>query len=198
VLRGADAVARVTKPVPGTDLHVDLLAFEILEFLAERLRVQLRGEGARHDVLTAVFAAGADDDITRLLRRTEAVSALLGQDDGANLLAAYRRAANILRIEERKDGPHTDAPDSTLLTEPAEEALHRSVIAGLAIGMLVHDEKYAEAMTEMAKLRGPLDTFFEAVTVNAPDPQIRRNRLRLLNQVRTTMDRVADFSRIEG
>ncbi len=198
VLRGADAVARVTRPVPGTDLHVDLLAFEILEFLAERLRVQLRGEGARHDVLTAVFAAGADDDITRLLRRTEAVSTLLGGDDGANLLAAYRRAANILRIEERKDGPHSDAPDSSLLSEPAEEALHRSVIAGLAIGTLVHDEKYAEAMAEMAKMRGPLDAFFDTVTVNAAEPKIRRNRLRLLNQVRRTMDRVADFSRIEG
>jgi glycyl-tRNA synthetase beta chain len=198
VLRGADAMARVTRPIPGTDQHVDLLAFDILEFLAERLRVQLRGEGARHDVLAAVFAAGADDDITRLLRRTEAVSALLGQDDGANLLAAYRRAANILRIEERKDGPHTDAPDSSLLAEPAEARLHRGIIAGLAIGTLVHDEKYAEAMTEMAKLRGPLDAFFEQVTVNAAEPNIRKNRLRLLNQVRTTMDRVADFSRIEG
>jgi glycyl-tRNA synthetase beta chain len=198
VQRGADSVARVTRPVPGTDEHVDLLAFDILEFLAERLRVQLRGEGARHDVLTAVFAAGADDDITRLLLRTDAVSAFLGLDEGANLLAAYRRAANILRIEERKDGPFSDAPDSSLLAEPAEESLHHAVIAGLAIGILVHEEKYAEAMTEMAKLRGPLDAFFEQVTVNAPDPQIRRNRLRLLNQVRTTMDRVADFSRIEG
>jgi glycyl-tRNA synthetase beta chain len=197
VLRGADAV-RVTRPVPGTEMHVDLSAFDILEFLAERLRVQLRGEGARHDVLAAVFAARADDDITRLLRRTEAVSAFLGQDDGANLLAAYRRAANILRIEERKDGPHTDAPDSSLLAEPAEESLHRAVIAGLAIGTLVHDEKYGEAMAEMAKMRAPLDAFFDTVTVNAPDAKIRRNRLRLLNQVRTTMDRVADFSRIEG
>ncbi len=198
VLRGANAVARVTRPVPGTDMHVDLLAFEILEFLAERLRVQLRGEGARHDVLTAVFAAETDDDITRLLRRTEAVSTLLGQDDGANLLAAYRRAANILRIEERKDGPHTDAPDASLLTEPAEQDLQNAIIAGMAIGALVHDEKYAEAMGEMAKLRAPLDGFFETVTVNAPHAKIRRNRLRLLNQVRTTMDRVADFSRIEG
>ncbi|HEX3992624.1 MAG TPA: glycine--tRNA ligase subunit beta [Acetobacteraceae bacterium] len=197
-LVGANAARRVTRPVPGTELHVDLLAFDILEFLAERLRVQLRTEGARHDVLTAVFAAGSDDDITRLLRRTEAVSTLLGQDDGANLLAAYRRAANILRIEERKDGPHTDAPDSSLLAEPAEANLHRGIISGLAIGTLVHDEKYAEAMAEMAKLRGPLDAFFESVTVNAAEPQIRRNRLRLLNQVRTTMDRVADFSRIEG
>jgi glycyl-tRNA synthetase beta chain len=197
-LVSANASRRVTRPVPGTDVHVDLLAFDILEFLAERLRVQLRAEGARHDVLTAVFAAGADDDFTRLLRRTEAVSSLLGREDGANLLAAYRRAANILRIEERKDGPHTDAPDSTLLAEPAEESLHRGIISGLAIGNLVHDEKYAEAMAEMAKLRPPLDAFFDTVTVNAAEPKIRRNRLRLLNQVRTTMDRVADFSRIEG
>jgi glycyl-tRNA synthetase beta chain len=197
-LVGSDGVGRVTRPIPGTDQHVDLLAFDILDFLAERLRVQLRAEGARHDVLAAVFAAGADDDITRLLARAEAISSLLGQEDGANLLSAYRRAANILRIEERKDGPHTDAPDSSLLAEPAEESLHQAVIAGLAITKLVHDEKYGEAMVEMAKLRGPLDTFFEQVTVNAPEPKIRRNRLRLLNQVRTTMDRVADFSRIEG
>lgn len=198
VLRGSGVAARVTRPVPGTDEHVDLLAFEILEFLAERLRVQLRTEGARHDVLAAVFAAGADDDFTRLLRRAEAVSVFLGQDDGANLLAAYRRAANILRIEERKDGPFTDAPDSSLLAEPAEQTLHRALIAGLAIATLVHDEKYAEAMAEMAKLRLPLDTFFDQVTVNAPEPNIRKNRLLLLNQVRSTMDRVADFSRIEG
>ncbi len=198
MLVGSDHVARLTRPVPGTDQHVDVLAFEILEFLAERLRVQLRAEGARHDVLAAVFAAGGDDDITRLLRRTDAVSMLLREDDGANLLSAYRRAANILRIEERKDGPHTDAPDSTLLKEPAEEGLHRAVIASLAVVPLVHDEKYTEAMVEMAKLRGPLDAFFEQVTVNAQEPDIRRNRLRLLNQVRTTMDHAADFSRIEG
>jgi glycyl-tRNA synthetase beta chain len=198
VLRGSDAAVRVTRPVPGTDQHVDLLAFDILDFLAERLRVQLRGEGARHDVLSAVFAAGADDDFTRLLLRTEAVSTLLRQDDGANLLAAYRRAANILRIEERKDGPFTDAPDSSLLAEPAEQDLHHAVIAGMAVTGLVHDEKYAEAMTEMAKLRLPLDTFFDQVTVNASDPNVRKNRLLLLNQVRSTMDRVADFSRIEG
>src|SRR5208283_4964297 len=87
---------------------------EILDFLAERLRVQLRAEGARHDVLAAVFAAGADDDITRLLARSDAVAAFLRSDDGANLLVAYRRAANILRIEERKDGPHEGEPDRDL------------------------------------------------------------------------------------
>jgi glycyl-tRNA synthetase beta chain len=203
-----------TRAVPGTGRHFDVLAFDILDFLAERLRVQLRAEGARHDVLTAVFAAGADDDIVRLLARTAAVAALLGQNDGVNLLAAYRRAANILRIEERKDGPHADAPDADLLVEPAERVLHDALSGGdsaaanrgdfaktgasHAIETMVHTENYAGAMAEMASLRGPLDAFFEQVTVNAPEPNIRRNRLRLLNQVRTTMDRVADFSRIEG
>jgi glycyl-tRNA synthetase beta chain len=197
-LVGADGGTRATRPIPGTDQHADLLAFEILDFLAERLRVQLRSEGARHDVLAAVFAAGADDDLTRLLRRADAVSGLLGQEDGANLLAAYRRAANILRIEERKDGPFRDAAAASLLREPAEQALHRALIAGMAAHELVHNENYTDAMTEMARLRLPLDAFFDQVTVNAPDPDIRRNRLLLLNQVRATMDRVADFSRIEG
>ena len=187
-----------TRPVPGTDNRYDLLAFDILDFLAERLRVQLRTEGARYDVLTAVFAAGADDDIVRLLARAEAVAALLGQEDGANLLAAYRRAANILRIEERKDGPHTSEPDPELLSEPAELALHEALTDRAEIELRVLMENYADAMALMAKLRAPLDAFFANVTVNAPEPKIRRNRLRLLNQVRTTMDRVADFSRIEG
>ncbi len=186
------------RPVTGTDTHHDILAFDILDFLADRLRIQLRTEGARHDILTAVFAAGADDDITRLLARTSAVAAFLSQDDGANLLSAYRRAANILRIEEKKDGPHDARPDADLLAEPAELALHHALRASAAIEALVYAEDYAGAMAEMAKLRAPLDVFFEDVTVNAPEPKIRRNRLRLLNQVRTTMDRVADFSRIEG
>ena len=191
-----------TRRLPGTDKSYNALAFEILDFLAERLRVQLRTEGARHDVLTAVFAAqgegGQDDDITRLLSRAAAVAALLGQDDGVNLLAAYRRAANILRIEEKKDGPHTDAPATSLLAEPAEQALHEALAASAVIEDRVKAEDYAGAMAEMALLRGPLDAFFEKVTVNASEPTIRRNRLRLLNQVRATMDRVADFSRIEG
>ena len=185
--------------LPGTDKLHDKLAFDILDFLTERLRVQLRAEGARHDVLTAVLESSTkDDDLTRLLARAAAVATLLDQDDGANLLSAYRRAANILRIEERKDGPHTEAPDTALLAEPAETALHHTLDASRAIAALVHAEDYAGAMAEMAKLRGPLDAFFEHVTVNAPEPETRRNRLRLLNQVRTTMNSVADFSRIEG
>ena len=171
---------------------------EILEFLADRLRVQLRAEGARHDVLTAVFATGADDDIVRLLARASAVASLLRTEDGTNLLTAYRRAANILRIEDRKDGPHTGATDTALLREPAEAALHHALSELHDLDRLLAAEDYAGAMSAMANLRAPLDAFFRDVTVNAPDPDLRRNRLRLLHRVRATMDRVADFSRIEG
>ena len=174
-------------------------ADEIVEFLAERLRVQLRAEGARHDVLTAVFATGADDDIVRLLARTDAVAALLRTDVGASLLAGYRRAANILRIEDRKDGPHTGAPDPVLLMEAEEKALAHA-LAAAAPGITAHlaAEDFAGAMVAMAGLRGVLDAFFEKVTVNDKRPELRQNRLRLLRAIVDTMDTVADFSRIEG
>jgi glycyl-tRNA synthetase beta chain len=172
---------------------------ELVEFLAERLRVQLRIEGARHDVLAAVFAAGADDDITRLLARTDAIAALLRSEDGANLLTAYRRAANILRIEDRKDGPHEGEPDRDLLRAPEELSLAHALQAtdGTVI-LLLEQEDFAAAMAAMARLRAPLDAFFDQVTVNAPEPDLRRNRLRLLHKVRSTMDRIADFAKIEG
>jgi glycyl-tRNA synthetase beta chain len=177
-------------------------AAEVMAFLAERLRVQLRAEGARHDVLAAVFAAkgeqGADDDLTRLLARTDAVAALLGGADGANLLTAYRRAANILRIETRKDGPHDAPPDASLFCEPAEIDLDHSLAAIDVVSDLLRQEDFAGAMTELARLRVPLDAFFDQVTVNAPEPELRRNRLRLLHLVQATMNRVADFSRLEG
>ena len=176
---------------------------EILEFLAERLRIQLRAEGARHDVLAAVFAAtgehGPDDDLTRLLRPADAVAELLRSTrDGANLLTAYRRAANILRIEERKDGPHRAPPDPSLLPEPAEIDLGHALGAMDEVIGLLEREQYGAAMASLARLRAPLDAFFDRVTVNAPEPDLRRNRLRLLKQLRATMNRVADFSRIEG
>ncbi len=176
---------------------------EVIGFIIDRLRIQLRAEGARHDVLTAVFAAkggqGADDDIVRLLARTEAVASLLGTADGANLLAAYRRAANILRIEEKKDGPHDAAPDAALYRQEEETALaHALDHAAPAIDARLAAEDYAGAMSAMAGLRAPLDAFFDQVTVNAPEPELRRNRLRLLSRLRATMDRIADFSNIEG
>ena len=178
------------------------LVDDVIAFLVERLRVQLRAEGARHDVLAAVFAAkgsqGTDDDLTRLLARTDAVAALLGTADGANLLTTYRRAANILRIETRKDGPHDAPPDANLLCEPAEIELNHSLEAIDVVSRLLSHEDYAGAMKELALLRPPLNAFFDQVTVNAPEPDLRRNRLRLLHLVQATMDSVADFSRLEG
>ena len=177
-------------PVPGAAL---------LAFIAERLRVQLRAEGARHDVLAAVFAAGADDDITRLLARTDAVAAFLATPDGANLLTASRRAANILRIEDKRDGPHAGPPDPALLQQPEEQALSAALDAAEpAVETNIAAERYAEAMTALAALRQTLDAFFDEVTVNAPDPALRRNRLRLLARVPAAMGRAADFFQIEG
>jgi glycyl-tRNA synthetase beta chain len=172
---------------------------EVLSFLAERLRVQLRAEGARHDVLAAVLGAGMDDDFVRLLARTEAVAGLLGTPDGTNLLAGYRRAANILRIEERKDGPHSGVPDAALL-ELAEEQAVAATSARVApdVGTALSEERFGEAMSSLASLRGPIDAFFERVTVNDARPDFRRNRLKLLAQLRETMNSVADFSKIEG
>jgi glycyl-tRNA synthetase beta chain len=174
-------------------------AREVLDFLAERLRIQLRAEGRRYDVLAAVFAAGADDNIPRLLSRTDAVTSLLASDHGANLLTAYRRAANILRIEARKDGPHDGLVTDTQMKTAEEHDLHRAAAdADAYITGLLRDDDYETALGVLAKLRSPLDAFFDKVTVNAPEPDLRLNRLRLLHKVRSTMDRIADFSKIEG
>ena len=172
---------------------------DILGFLAERLRVQLRGEGARHDVLSAVLGLGLDDDLTRLLARTEAVAGLLGTEDGGNLLAASRRAANILRIEEKKDGPHDGAVDPALLSDEDEKALAASLgQVQPQVAKAIEAEDFAAAMAALATLRPPLDAFFQNVTVNDPEPEIRRNRLALLARVRAAMNLAADFSKIEG
>ena len=173
----------------------------VFEFIIERLVVQLRTDGARYDVLNAVFAArglGQEDDLVALLARSDAVASLLQTPDGANLLTAYRRAANILRIEERKDGPFKDSPNPDLYREAAEIDLDHALAACHVVVRLLNEEAYGLAMSTMAGLRAPLDAFFEKVTVNATEPTLRRNRLRLLNQVRSMMDQIADFSRIEG
>ncbi len=172
---------------------------EVLGFIIERLRVQLRTEGARHDVLAAVFAAGADDDLVRLLDRARAVAALLGTGDGANLLVAYRRAANILRIEAQKDGGIVGPVDPALLHMDEERTLWQD--CGAVAEIIRHEtaaERFAAAMSAMARLRAPLDAFFDRVTVNAAEPELRRNRLRLLAAVRDMMNQIADFSQIEG
>ena len=173
---------------------------QVLDFLAERLRVQLRSEGARHDIVAAVFGATPDDDINRLLRRAEAVRAFLATEDGANLLTAHRRAANILRIEERKDGRKYDPGyEPHLLKAPEEQALAEALeTAARRVELDLEAEDFERAMDALAALRIPVDAFFDRVTVNDPTPELRRNRLRLLARLRAVMDAVADFSKVEG
>jgi glycyl-tRNA synthetase beta chain len=177
---------------------VAAFAAGLVDFLAERLRVQLRAEGARHDVVAAAFTAG-EDDLVRLLARAEALKGLVESETGTNLLAAYKRAQNILRIEEKKDGPHAGPVDAALLTAAEEQALAAALdVAEPAAQAALAAEDYGAAMSALAALRASVDAFFDRVTVNDPDAQLRRNRLRLLTRLRTAMDAVADFSRIEG
>ncbi|MDF1720902.1 MAG: glycine--tRNA ligase subunit beta [Minwuia sp.] len=184
----------------GNLLSVDQTSSGILAFIAERLRVHLRGAGVRHDLIAAVMALGTEDDLVRLVARVEALSGLVGSDDGANLLAAYRRAANILRIEEKNDGQTWTGPaDRGLLVDQAELHLGQALFdAGTNADSALAAEDFAAAMAAMAALRGPVDAFFEGVTVNADDPALRANRLKLLAEIRATLHRVADFSKIEG
>lgn len=169
----------------------------MLDFIIERLRVKLRGEGKRFDILDAVLAAGADDDLMRLMKRVDALTAMLDTEDGKNLHAAFKRAANILRIENAKDGPHDGAPDSVLFAQTEERVL-AGTIGQTGAGELLAAENYADAMTSLAGLRPAIDAFFENVTVNAELPELRRNRLRLLARFVGAVQQVADFTKIEG
>ena len=196
----ADAVAGYPA-APGDGPEPAAAVAALTGFIAERLRVQLRGEGARHDVLAAVAAVpdGGRLDLVALLDRTGAVAGLLGTEDGRNLLVAARRAANILRIEDRKDGPHDRPPQPALFAQDEERALAAALEqADAAIGDALGSERYDRAMAAMARLRTPLDRFFEAVTVNADAPELRRNRLAMLSGIRRTLTRIADFSVIEA
>ena len=170
------------------------------EFFADRLKVHLREKGVRHDLISAVFALSGEDDLVRLLARVEALGAFLASGDGEHLLTAYKRAANIVRIEEKRDGERCDgAPAADLIRQDEEKELHASLAAAAkASSDLLAGEDFAGAMAELAKLRGPVDRFFDEVTVNCEEPKLRANRLRLLSEIRSTLDRVADFSKIEG
>ena len=179
-------------------------ADDLMAFFADRLKVQMREKGVRHDVVDAVFALGGEDDLVRLLARVEAVQSFLGTEAGKNLLTAYGRAANIVRAEEKKDktlaAKIAGVPDAALMEQTEE----KTVAAALAdierlVKPALQREDFAGAMAAFADLRQPIDSFFEKVTVNvAEKPDLRLNRLKLLNQIRATMDSVADFSRIEG
>ena len=164
------------------------------------MKVALREKGVRHDLITAVFALGGEDDLVRLLARVAALGKFLAGEDGANLLTAQKRGANILRIEEKKDGKsYAAAADPALLKLPEEKALHAALDkAAKAARAAVGREDFTGAMAAMAELRRPVDAFFDKVTVNDPDAALRANRLKLLSEIRTTLGLVADFSRIEG
>ena len=169
-------------------------------YVADRLKEQLRREGVRHDLISAVFDLDKDNDLVRILARVSALGTFLETDDGANLLTAYRRAANILRIEEKNDGASYDGdPDTGLFTAAQETNLFEKLaVAEAQIAPNLADERFDQAMNEFAALRRPVDDFFDHVTVNCDDPALRVNRLRLLSRIRATMNRVADFSQIEG
>ncbi|MFY8094887.1 MAG: glycine--tRNA ligase subunit beta [Niveispirillum sp.] len=174
-------------------------ASEVLPFFNDRLKVSLKEKGVRHDLIDAVLALGGEDDFVRLLARVDALSGLIATDDGKNLLAAAKRASNILRIEEKKDGPHDGAVDSGLLTQDEEKALADALVAAHSqAAPLIEAEDFTGAMAAFAALRAPVDAFFEKVTVNAPEAPVRANRLRLLSQIRATLNLIADFSKIEG
>ncbi|PWC85374.1 glycyl-tRNA synthetase subunit beta [Azospirillum sp. TSH100] len=173
---------------------------DLMSFFADRLKVVLREQGVRHDLVDAVFALGGEDDLVRLLARVKALQAFVGSDEGANLAAAYKRASNIVRIEEKKDGAAFDQPvDAARLPQVEEKALFAALNEASATAKpLLDAEDFTGAMAALAKLRGPVDAFFDKVTVNAEDKDLRANRLRLLTQIRTTLNAVADFSKIEG
>ncbi len=165
----------------------------LLAFLADRLKVQQREAGVRHDLIDAVFALGGEDDLVRLLARVHALQAFASTEDGVNLLAGYKRAANILKKEEY-------APvEADYAREPAEQALVDALDAAEPRAeAAVAAEDFTAAMAALATLRAPIDAFFESVTVNDADPAKRAGRLGLLDRFRAAVHKVADFSRIEG
>lgn len=175
------------------------LSSTVLSFFADRLTVLLRDQGQRHDLVAAVFALG-DDDLVRIVRRVEALAAFLATDDGANLLAGYKRASNILRAEEKKGPVPTGMVQTGLPNQPEPETVLAFAVASArtAVETALETEDFAAAMTALAGLRAPVDRFFEDVLVNSDVPAERDNRLKLLGQVRDVMGQVADFGQIAG
>ena len=174
------------------------LEMRLAAFFADRLKVQQREAGVRHDLIDAVFALGGEDDLVRLLARVKALQGFVGTDEGANLLSGYKRAANILKIAE-KDGDRFDHVSDVVAGEPEERTLAVALKdAEYAVGEAVKAEHFDEAMTALAKLRPAIDAFFDKVMVNADKDELRRQRLSLLTKFRATAHRVADFSKIEG
>jgi len=191
----SSAIAGLSVKSNAADLPSDLLSF-----FADRLKVQLREQGARHDLVDAVFSLGGQDDLLLVVRRVEALGTFLDSDDGKNLLAGTKRANNILAIEEKRDKRTFDgAPVPALYSLPEEKALADAIdLAKVEASVAVMNEDFASAMSFMATLRPAVDAFFDKVKVNDDDPKVRENRLKLLNEIRSATRAVADFSKIEG
>ena len=191
----ASNLPKAARQIWNADVGQDLMGF-----FADRLKVHLKEKGVRHDLISAVLALTAEDDLVRLLARVDALSGFLGSDEGGDLLVAYRRAANIVRIEEKKDSArYREHADDTLFRQAEEGALSTALEeARSTVSQDIADEKFGDAMGALARLRSPVDAFFYAVTVNDDDPALRANRLRFLSQITSTLEQVADFSKIEG
>jgi glycyl-tRNA synthetase beta chain len=174
--------------------------FDLLDSHIDRLEAQLRTTGSRYDLVRAALSIQVEDDLVRIVRRVEALGKFLDTEDGKNLLAGYKRATNIVRIEEKKDSrDYAGAPDPALYQQAEEKALARAIdIAKAEATRAVAAEDFAAAMSAMAKLRPHVDAFFDKVTVNVEDKALRENRLKLLNEIRAATRAVADFSKIEG
>jgi glycyl-tRNA synthetase beta chain len=199
IAKGAKAVAGGQNLIQWNGRQVDAKAVDLLSFFADRLKVQLREQGARHDLVDAVFALEGQDDLLMVVRRVEALGKFLDSNDGKNLLAGTKRASNILAIEEKKDKRKFDgAPDASLFKLDEEKKLAAAIDQVKAeAGAAVAKEDFASAMSAMAKLRPAVDAFFDKVKVNDDDPAVRENRLRLLGEIRAATRAVADFSKIQ-
>jgi glycyl-tRNA synthetase beta chain len=196
----------------SAEIRDNLTVASLIDFLFDRLRVHVREQGISHDLIAAAWNPRRnefepvspdqqrEDDLTRFIRRVRALQNLLRTDDGSNLLVAYRRASNIVDIEERRDGRlYNDPVDTTRFQQDEEERLYRFLIdASTALDTYLGHEEFDAAMRRLATLRGPVDEFFDKVTVNVDEPELRQNRLRLLSRIRAVMNQVADFSQIEG
>jgi len=183
-----------------SDTEMSTAGVDFVDFFNDRLKVQLREQGARHDLVDAVLYLGSiEASIVSIVRRVEALGKFLDTEDGKNLLAGYKRAINIIRIEEKKDRRNYNQwSDGSLYRQEEERALARAIEAAREGRDAVAGEDYEAAMRAMAKLRPHVDRFFDKVTVNVEDKQLRENRLKLLNEIREATRTVADFSRIEG
>jgi glycyl-tRNA synthetase beta chain len=172
----------------------------LLSFFVDRLTVYLKDQGIRHDYINSVFALGSEDDLVRLINRVNALKSFLESDDGSHLLAAYRRAGNIIRIEEKKDGiDYHNSVETKLFAENEEKDLY-AILTDVRkqTFAMIEAESYQNAMVSLIKLRQPIDTFFDKITVNTDEQNIRKNRLRLLSQIVTTFEGIADLGKIEG